>query len=121
MKTIGNILWFLFGGLIGGLSWVLAGCLWCVTIVGIPLGVQAFKMAGLTLTPFGKTVEYGGGVGSVLANIVWFVLAGIWMAIGYILAGLLNCVTIIGIPFGIQSFKMAKLALWPFGSQIRSL
>lgn len=85
------------------------------------LGVQAFKMADLTLTPFGKTVVYGGGMGSVLANIVWLVLAGIWMAIGYILAGLLNCVTIIGIPFGIQSFKMAKLALWPFGSRIRSL
>lgn len=79
------------------------------------------RWAGLTLTPFGKTVEYGGGVGSVLINIIWFVLAGVWMAIGYILAGLLNCVTIIGIPFGIQSFKMAKLALWPFGSQIRSL
>lgn len=90
-------------------------------LIGIPLGVQAFKMAGLTLTPFGKTVVYGGGVGSVLANIVWFVLAGVWMAIGYVFAGLLNCVTIIGIPFGIQSFKMAKLALWPFGSQIRSL
>ena len=111
MKTIGNILWFLFGGLIGGLSWVLAGCLWCVTIVGIPLGIQAFKMAGLTLTPFGKTVEYGGGMGSVLLNIIWFVLAGLWMAIGYVFAGLLNCITIIGIPFGIQSFKMAKLAL----------
>ena len=82
---------------------------------------QAFKMAGLTLTPFGKTVEYGGGVGSVLLNIIWFVLAGVWMAIGYVGAGLLNCITIIGIPFGIQSFKMAKLALWPFGSQIRSL
>lgn len=78
-------------------------------------------MAGLTLTPFGKTVEYGGGVGSVLLNIIWFVLAGLWMAIGYVFAGLLNCITIIGIPFGIQSFKMAKLALWPFGSQIRSL
>ncbi|MBV3434923.1 YccF domain-containing protein [Bifidobacterium adolescentis] len=90
-------------------------------LIGIPLGVQTFKMAGLTLTPFGKTVVYGGGVGSVLANIVWFVLAGVWMAIGYVFAGLLNCVTIIGIPFGIQSFKMAKLALWPFGSQIRSL
>ena len=109
MRLIGNILWLILGGLLLAASWA------------IPLGVQAFKMAGLTLTPFGKTVEYGGGVGSVLANIVWFVLAGIWMAIGYILAGLLNCVTIIGIPFGIQSFKMAKLALWPFGSQIRSL
>ena len=101
-------------------SWAIIGLVLCITIVGIPLGIQAFKMAGLTLTPFGKTVEYG-GVGSVLINIIWFVLAGLWMAIGYILAGLLNCVTIIGIPFGIQSFKMAKLALWPFGSQIRSL
>ena len=121
MTFLGNLLWFLFGGLIGGLGWTLAGCLWCITIVGIPLGIQAFKMAGLTLTPFGKTVEYGGGVGSVLLNIIWFVLAGLWMAIGYVGAGLLNCITIIGIPFGIQSFKMAKLALWPFGSQIRSL
>ena len=121
MRLIGNILWLILGGLLLAASWAIIGLVLCVTIVGIPLGVQAFKMAGLTLTPFGKTVEYGGGVGSVLANIVWFVLAGIWMAIGYILAGLLNCVTIIGIPFGIQSFKMAKLALWPFGSQIHSL
>ena len=121
MRLLGNILWLILGGLLLATSWAIIGLVLCVTIVGIPLGIQAFKMAGLTLTPFGKTVVYGGGVGSVLANIVWFVLAGIWMAIGYILAGLLNCVTIIGIPFGIQSFKMAKLAPWPFGSQIRSL
>ena len=70
-------------------GWVVArrqlgiiGLVLCITIVGIPLGIQAFKMAGLTLTPFGKTVEYGGGVGSVLINIIWFVLAGLWMAIG---------------------------------------
>lgn len=115
MRLIGNILWLILGGLLLAASWAIIGLVLCITIVGI----QAFKMAGLTLTPFGKTVEYGGGVGSVLLNIIWFVLAGLWMAIGYILAGLLNCVTIIGIPFGIQSFKMAKLALWPFGSQIR--
>lgn len=110
-----------WGGLLLAASWAIIGLVLCITIVGIPLGIQAFKMAGLTLTPFGKTVEYGGGVGSVLLNIIWFVLAGLWMAIGYVFAGLLNCITIIGIPFGIQSFKMAKLALWPFGSQIRSL
>lgn len=121
MRLIGNILWLILGGLFLAASWAVIGLVLCVTIIGIPLGVQAFKMAGLTLTPFGKTVVYGGGVGSVLANIVWFVLAGVWMAIGYVFAGLLNCVTIIGIPFDIQSFKMAKLALWPFGSQIRSL
>lgn len=121
MRLIGNILWLILGGLLLAASWAIIGLVLCITIVGIPLGIQAFKMAGLTLTPFGKTVEYGGGVGSVLINIIWFVLAGLWMAIGYVGAGLLNCITIIGIPFGIQSFKMAKLALWPFGSQIRGL
>ena len=121
MRVLGNILWIILGGLAIAIGWALVGLILCISIIGVPLGIQAFKMAGLTLTPFGKTVEYGGGVGSVLLNIIWFVLAGVWMAIGYILAGLLNCVTIIGIPFGIQSFKMAKLALWPFGAQIYSL
>ena len=87
-------------------DWIL-----CISIIGIPFGIQAFKMAGLTLTPFGKTVQYGGGVGSALANILWVVLVGCWMALGYLGAGVLNCITIIGIPFGIQSFKVAKLAL----------
>ena len=119
MRLLGNILWLILGGLLLATGLAIIGLVLCITIVGIPLGIQAFKMAGLTLTPFGKTVEYGGGVGSVLINIIWFVLAGLWMAIGYVGAGLLNCITIIGIPFGIQSFKMAKLALWPFGSQIR--
>ena len=118
MRLLGNILWLILGGLCLAVGWAVIGLVLCVTIVGIPLGVQAFKMAGLTLTPFGKTVVYGGGVGSMLLNIVWLILAGVWMAIGYVFAGLLNCVTIIGVPFGIQSFKMAKLALWPFGSQI---
>ena len=121
MRLLGNILWLLLGGLFLAAGWAIIGLVLCVTIIGIPLGIQAFKMAGLTLTPFGKTVVYGGGVGSVLINIVWFVLAGVWMTLGYVCAGLLNCITIIGIPFGIQSFKMAKLALWPFDSQIYSL
>lgn len=85
------------------------------------IGSAGVQNGEFNADPVRQNRVYGGGVGSVLANIVWFVLAGIWMVIGYILAGLLNCVTIIGIPFGIQSFKMAKLALWPFGSQIRSL
>ncbi len=118
MRLLGNILWLILGGLALAIGWAIIGLVLCVTIVGIPLGVQAFKMAELTLTPFGKSVVYGGGVGSLLINLVWLVLAGIWMAIGYLIAGLLNCMTIIGIPFGIQSFKMAKLALWPFGTQI---
>lgn len=121
MRVIGNILWIILGGLAIAISWTLIGLFLCITIIGIPLGVQSFKMAGLTLTPFGKTVQYGGGVGSTLANILWVVLVGWWMALGYLGAGVLNCITIIGIPFGIQSFKMAKLALWPFGAQIYSL
>ena len=121
MRVIGNILWIILGGLAIAISWTLIGLFLCITIIGIPLGVQAFKMAGPTLTPFGKTVQYGGGVGSTLVNILWVVLVGWWMALGYLGAGVLNCITIIGIPFGLQSFKMAKLALWPFGAQIYSL
>ena len=118
MNTLGNILWLILGGLELAVAWAVIGIVLCITIVGIPFGIQAFKMAGLTLTPFGKSVVYGGGVGSLLANIIWVVLVGIWMAIGYVIAGVLNCITVIGVPFGIQSFKMAKLALWPFGAQV---
>ena len=118
MRLIGNILWLVFGGLAIAAAWAFIGLVLCVTIIGIPFGIQAFKMAGLTLTPFGKTVRYGGGIGSLLVNIIWFFVAGVWLALGYVAAGLINCVTIIGVPFGIQSFKMAKLALWPFGAQI---
>lgn len=118
MRVLGNILWLVFGGLAIAVEWAVVGLILCITIVGIPLGLQCFKMAGLTLTPFGKTVMYGGGVGSTLINILWVVLAGWWMALSYVAAGLINCITIIGIPFGLQSFKMAKLALWPFGAQV---
>ena len=121
MRVISNILWIILGGLIIAIGWALIGLVLCVTIIGIPLGLQAFKMAGLTLTPFGKTVRYGGGVGSTLANIIWVVLVGFWFVICFVGSGLLICFTIIGIPFGIQSFKMAKLALWPFGADIVSL
>lgn len=79
MRVISNILWIILGGLVIAIGWALIGLVLCVTIIGIPLGLQAFKMAGLTLTPFGKTVRYGGGVGSTLANIIWVVLVGFWM------------------------------------------
>lgn len=118
MKTIGNILWFLFGGLIGGLSWVLEGCLWCVTIVGIPVGLQCFKFASLAFFPFGKEVVYGGGGFSLLVNILWLLLSGMEMALGYVILGCLWCVTIVGVPVGLQCFKMARLALMPFGASV---
>ena len=82
MRVLGNILWIILGGLAIAIGWALVGLILCISIIGVPLGIQAFKMAGLTLTPFGKTVQYGGGVGSTLANILWVVLVGWWMALG---------------------------------------
>ena len=84
MRVLGNILWIILGGLAIAIGWALVGLILCISIIGIPFGLQAFKMAGLTLTPFGKTVQYGGGVGSALANILWVVLVGWWMAFGYL-------------------------------------
>ena len=71
MGCLGNVLWFVFGGAVSGLSWCLAGCLWCITVVGIPVGMQCFKFAALSFFPFGKEVQYGGGAGSFLLNIIW--------------------------------------------------
>lgn len=119
MQTIGNIIWIIFGGIFTAIGWALAGIIFYITIIGIPLGRQAFKMASLTLAPFGKEIVYGGGAPSLIANIVWVVLIGVWEAIAYVVAGALFCVTIVGIPFGLQLFKMTKLSLMPFGAQVR--
>lgn len=118
MGCLGNVLWFIFGGFISGLSWLGIGLLWCLTIVGIPIGLQCFKFAGLAFFPFGKEVQYGGGVGSLLVNIIWLLLSGIPLAIESAVLGAVLCMTIIGIPFGLQHFKIAKLALMPFGSKV---
>lgn len=118
MGCLGNLLWFLFGGLISGLSWCLAGCLWCITIVGIPVGMQCFKLASLSFFPFGKGVQYGGGAGSFLLNLFWLLFSGLPLAIEHCVLGVVLCITIIGIPFGMQHFKLAKLALMPFGAEI---
>ncbi|MDE6128867.1 MAG: YccF domain-containing protein [Lachnospiraceae bacterium] len=119
MSCLGNLLWFVFGGFISGLSWGLAGILWCITIVGIPVGVQCFKFAGLSFFPFGKEVKYGGGAGSLLLNIIWLLISGLPLALEFAVLGVVFCITIIGIPFGLQMFKLAKLALMPFGSEIK--
>ncbi len=118
MGCLGNLLWLIFGGLISGLTWAFFGCLWCITIVGIPIGLQCFKFAKLALMPFGKEVKYGGGFGSLLLNIVWLIFSGIPLAIESAVMGVILCITIIGIPFGLQHFKMAKLALMPFGASV---
>lgn len=118
MKLIGNILWFCLAGLWIGLGWTLAGVFWCVTLVGIPWGVQCFKFAKLAFAPFGKEIDYGGGIGSLALNILWLVVSGAALSIEALLIGCVLCVTIVGIPFGKQCFKFAKLALLPFGASI---
>lgn len=118
MGCLGNIIWFICGGLISGLSWLFIGGLWCITIIGIPVGLQCFKIAGLCFFPFGKEVIYGGGAGSFLLNIIWLILSGIVLAIESAIIGIILCITIVGIPFGLQHFKIAKLALMPFGTSI---
>ena len=117
MKTIGNILWFLFIGIGAALSWFFLGLLLCITVIGIPFGKQCFKMASLSLFPFGKTVNSNFG-SHPIANIIWAVLFGWELALGYLFAGVIFCITIIGIPSGIQCFKIMKLAFFPFGAKV---
>lgn len=118
MGCLGNVIWFICGGAVSGLSWALLGCLWCITVIGIPVGMQCFKFASLSLFPFGRTVSYGGGAGSLLLNLVWLLAAGLVMALEHALIGAVLCITVIGIPFGLQHFKLAKLALMPFGTEV---
>lgn len=121
MGCLGNLLWFLLGGWAMGLSWMLFGLLWCLTIVGIPIGRQCFKFATLSCFPFGKEVVWEGGGVSTLLNLIWLLVTGLPMALEAALLGCFFCLTIIGIPFGQQCFKLARLALAPFGARIVEL
>ena len=118
MSFLGNILWLIFGGFFSGISWLFSGVIWCLTIVGIPYGKQCFKFSKLSFCPFGKEVKYGGGAISLIVNIIWTIFFGIPMALENVIFGLLCCCTIIGIPFGLQFFKIAKLSLAPFGATV---
>ena len=117
MKTIANLIWFIFGGLTSAIMFLFLGIIWCITIIGIPFGKQAFKMAKLVLFPFGKRVNINFAKHPI-ANLLWFVFGGFSVAIAYLFVGLLYCVTIVGIPFGLQIFKLAKLAALPFGATV---
>lgn len=117
MKMIGNILWFIFTGLGAALSWFFLGLLLCITIIGIPFGKQCFKIARLSAWPFGATVNTNFGKHPI-ANVIWLLLCGIALAVSFIIVGLLWCITIIGIPFGKQCFKLAALSATPFGARI---
>ena len=123
LHLIGNILWFLLAGIWMAIGYIVAGIVMCITIIGIPFGIQSFKLAGYALWPFGRTVVHRTDRDeslSCLGNIVWLVLAGFWLAFGHVITGVLLCITIIGIPFGIASFKLAGLALTPFGKTVVS-
>jgi uncharacterized membrane protein YccF (DUF307 family) len=123
VRTVLNIIWLLFAGLWMAIAYVLAGLVMFVTIIGIPFGVQAFKLAGFTLWPFGHVLvpspDRNKGL-SVVGNILWFLLAGWWLALGHLVTGIALCLTIIGIPLGVGSFKLAAAALVPFGKEIVS-
>ena len=130
MSTIGNILWFIFGGLWLGLAWWVAGLLCAITIVGLPWARSCFVIGQFTFLPFGKQTisraelsgvdDLGTGALGMIGNVLWFIFAGFWLAIGHLVAALWCFVTIIGIPFGIQHLKLAVLALAPVGKTVVS-
>jgi len=119
MSLIGNLVWLLLGGFIAAIAWAIAGLLLCVTVVGIPFGIQCFKIASLSLSPFGREINVGsfGAIG-LLGNILWIVLLGWELCLLHLSTGALLCITVVGIPFGMQHFKLASLALLPFGSRV---
>lgn len=127
MRTIGNIIWLLFGGLVMGLFWWLIGLIAFVTIIGIPWGRACFVIGEFSFFPFGREsisraeleqYNVGTGVLGVLGNVIWLLIAGIWLALGHLILAIVCFILIIGIPFGIQHLKLAKLALAPIGKTI---
>ena len=118
MRILLNIIWLIFGGFISALGFWIAGVVWCITVVGIPIGLQIFKISSIALNPFGKEIIDEGGTGSFLLNILWVVFFGFELALANAIIGLILCITIIGIPFGKQFFKIAKVALMPFGLRV---
>lgn len=121
MKFIGNLLWLILGGLLVAAYYFLSGLLLCLTIIGIPFGFQLMKIAGFSLWPFGREARSDtndGGCLAIIMNVLWILLGGIEIAMIHVAFGLLCCMTIVGIPFGMQHFKMAILAFVPFGKTI---
>lgn len=121
MNLILNIIWLICLGWTPALLFVLAGILCCITIVGIPFGKMCFNFAKLCLFPFGKEIVYDKNRSiSKLGNALWIILIGIWLALAFVIEGIGFCVTLIGIPFGLQYFKFAKLAFAPFGAEVKN-
>lgn len=120
MRTILNIIWLIFGGFWLWLGYLLAGVIACIFIVTIPIGVASFRMASYALWPFGRAVvrQPDAGAGSAIGNVIWFVVAGWWLALGHITTAIAQAVTIIGIPLAIANLKMIPVSLVPFGKVV---
>lgn len=121
INVLGDLLWMLTGGILVALWYALGGVVLCLTVVGIPFGVQSFRLAGLALFPFGSEIRITGfasGPLGVAMNVLWLLIGGIWLAVCHLALALLMAITIVGLPFARQHFKLARLALMPFGSVI---
>jgi len=121
MTFIGNLIWLIFGGFLAGLGYILGGLLTCLTIIGIPFGAQSIKLGVATMSPFGREIvarEDAGGVLEIVFNILWAILFGWEIAIAHLVHGLLLAITIVGLPFAKQHFKLIPLALFPFGKEL---
>jgi uncharacterized membrane protein YccF (DUF307 family) len=120
MRTVLNLLWLVLSGLWLAIGYALAGLVLCVLIITIPFGIACFRLAAFVLWPFGRAVvrKPDAGAPSTLANVIWFVVAGLWMAIAHVMLGILLCLTIIGIPLGLGNFKLAAVAIAPLGKEI---
>ena len=120
MRLVLNILWLIFGGLLIALGYAIAGLICFVLIVTIPFGVASFRMANYALWPFGRTLvpKPTAGVGSAVGNVIWFIVAGWWLALGHIATAIAQAVTIIGIPLAIANIKLVPVSLMPLGHEI---
>ena len=120
MKLILNIIWLVLAGFWMAIGYVLAGIVCCILIITIPFGLASFRIANYALWPFGRTVvdRRDAGAGSLIGNVIWFIFAGLWLAIGHLLTGIALCITIIGIPLGVANFKMIPISLMPLGKEI---
>ena len=120
MRTVGNVLWLVLAGWWLALGYALAGLLAFLTVIGIPFGIASFRLASFVLWPFGRTVVFKrrAGVLSMVGNVVWILLVGWELALAHLVAGLLLCLTVVGIPFGVACWKMVPLALVPLGREI---